>query len=102
MSDGVSARFQKYMVRLEGGNFRVEEGGEILPMGFFATRFVEAASPDSAAQMCAGFVQDEYVGLARNADGDPPTICVTEVVEIESFGDYDVPGSGATWFEEED
>lgn len=90
------------MVRLEGRNFWVNWEGEILRMGFVTTRFVETASPDSAARVCTGLVLDEFSAWARNADRDPPVVSVTEVFEVESFGDYDVPGSGATWFEEED
>lgn len=101
MGSGVGGRTRKYVVRLEGSNFWIEEDGETLPRGFFATRFVEAVGLDSAAEAGLALVRAEFLEWARNAGGDPPDVSVTEVVELDSFGDYAVPGAGATWFDEE-
>ena len=68
-------------------------------MGFFTTRFVEAASPQEAAQKATDMVHQEMKTFLSNGPQDPWTLSVVEVWEDAQQFDSYAPGSGCTWFE---
>ncbi len=92
---------KKYSVMLEGRNIYLNRG-RIERMGFFTTRWVEAISKDEAEKMAVELVNQELeaLGILRNSPEDPPTFVVEKVREVDSFGDFIVPGKGFTFFQD--
>lgn len=72
--------------------------------GFFTTRFVEADTPEAAEQLVVGLVRQDpdLQAAVRNEPTDPPMICVDSVSEIQSFDGYQIPGTGYSWFPDDD
>jgi hypothetical protein len=87
---------------LRGENFKVAMEGSA-KLGFFTTRFVEAATPDAAERIAVDMVrQDVHLHhVVRNAPADPPMIYLEDLAEIPSFDGYPVPGAGYSWFPDE-
>lgn len=87
----------KYRVIVKGENFwmRVEKKPQHL--GFYTTRFVEAASVEEAKQHAVQLVREDpkLAGTVLNESSDPPIICVEEIAEVASF---DTVGSSPAGF----
>ena len=97
LKSGLQMSKSTYKVVLRGENFLVESGGTIQKLGFFATRFVQAAS-ESEAELLAVAVVKSDPGLVKavlNERSDPPMI---NIEEVEPVVTPDGPGSGYTFF----
>jgi hypothetical protein len=77
----------KYKVFLHGHNFLIDIDGEVGKHGFYTTRYVEAADPESAAELAVERLrEDRHIDtIGMNDEDDPPRVEVDEVEEIESF-----------------
>jgi hypothetical protein len=96
----------KFSVLLHGTGCRIEMGEgsrqnkpTIQALGFFTTRFVEAASAEEAARRAAEKVQEELSDL--NQSVVPPKVSVETVVEDEAGYSKYAPGGGFTWYRED-
>ena len=81
----------------EGENFPAEfnPDGKSL-MGFFATRWVEAADPHSAELAAVDLLRAEYGHVAPpEAWTEEAKVFVTEITEVAGC---EGPNSGATWY----
>ncbi|TRD10855.1 hypothetical protein FGU71_02545 [Erythrobacter insulae] len=91
----------KYSVMIEGVDFpaRLLEDADG-PLGFYATRFVEATDEQAAEFAALDSIKKELRPFFRERrnGGTNPLMFVHKVVEIKELPD-DAPGSGATWFE---
>ncbi|CAN7737048.1 hypothetical protein [Duganella sp. LjRoot269] len=93
---------KKYRVLLEGRNLLMEMQG-LERLGYFTTRYVEAADSEEAAEHAMDLVRKELIstGALLNALDDPPIVEVSEISRIESFNGIRVPGKGFTFFPED-
>lgn len=85
--------------RIEIGQGSRQNKPTIQALGFFTTRFVEAASAEEAARRTTGIVQEELRKLNQSAR--PPKILVESVVEDEAGYAKYAPGGGFTWYRED-
>ena len=96
---------KKYRVMVEGVNFLIgmEEGSsiEVGKYGFFTTRFVEALDADDAETKVIEMLRVELKTMVQNEKSDSPMMFVDEMEELETFGEFEVPGRGFTWFPDE-
>jgi hypothetical protein len=92
---------KKYKVLVEGVNFLIEMDSEIRKYGFFTTRFVEAWDQDEAEARVIEMLRVELKTLVQNAKSDSPMIFVEEMEELETFGEFRVPGTGFAWYPDE-
>ena len=90
---------KKYKILIEGNNFKISIDGIPQKYGFFTTRYVEAIDEEEAKRKVIDLVKSEIGSYILNNPEDPPYIEFEENLEIESFMDSNVPGSGFTWFE---
>lgn len=99
----------KFAVSLHGTGCRVEvtkrrwgllRQTTIRPAGFYTTRFVEAATSDEAAARAIAVVQEELKDL--NHSDSPASITAEGVREDEEGFFRYAPGSGFTWYLEDD
>ncbi len=89
----------KFRVMLEGENLWVRLDREPQHLGFFTTRFVEAADPDEAARRAVDLVRGDLRDRLLNAPDDSPRVVVDEIVEVARFpSDVELPGHGYTWY----
>lgn len=97
----------KFAVSFHGTGCRIEvdEGKWLRPkptiqaVGFYTTRFVEAASEAEAVNKATKIVQEELRRLNRSVHA--PTVSVESVAEDEvSYAKY-APGRGFTWYRED-
>jgi hypothetical protein len=73
-------------------------------IGFWTTRYVEAAAKSEAAEKAVSLVRGEE-RLARVVNeewGGKPILKAAEVEQLESLGEASVVGAGYTFFEESD
>ena len=86
-----------------GRNFLVRVENEVRKHGFYATRFVEARDEGEAESKIIEMLRNDavLVALTRNERSDPPMMYVEEIEELKSFGKFNVPGSGFTWYQEQ-
>ena len=96
---------KKYKVMVEGVNFliRVENGVgiEIRKYGFFTTPFVEAWDTDEAEARVIEMLRVELKTRVQNKKSDSPMMFVEEIEELETFGEFEVPGAGFAWYPDE-
>ena len=73
-------------------------------MGFYATRFVEAESPEQAEYLSFKLIKNDsnLKETVLNDQADPPMIYLENLNELSSFGDNAVPGSGYSFYLEEE
>ncbi len=90
----------KYKVFIEGKNFIIRSDDGVDTLGFYATRFIKAYSVSKAEQKSMDLIRKELKGIVLNEKDDPPILFIEEIDELESFGEYPVPGTGFTWFKE--
>ena len=99
----------KYAVSLHGTGCRIEVTERrfgllsrtvLRPAGFYTTRFVEAATREEAAAAAVGLVLDEVKELNRS--GTPPAVTAEEVREDPEGYARHAPGSGFTWYLQDD
>ena len=88
----------KFKIIVEGKNFNILIENAVQKCGFFTTRFVEADSLDSAENTALDLIREELKGMVLNEEDDPPSLFFDQIEEIKSFGDHQVPGTGFTWY----
>ncbi|MFC1567746.1 hypothetical protein ACFL3K_00900 [Pseudomonadota bacterium] len=88
---------KKYKVLVKGNNYKTVVGSRTQEFGFHTTRFIEAKDYIAAKMRAMELVVEELDQVVfHNPDG-APEIEVPQLIEVESFDDHDVPGSGFTW-----
>ncbi len=90
----------KYRLMIEGNNFLAKSDEGLIKEGFFTTRFIEAENESIAIKKTMISIRDEISDYYFNDNDDTPNMKIEEIVELNSFGDNKVPGSGFTWFKE--
>lgn len=95
---------KKYMVTLDGQNFEVEFDGKVQKLGFFTTRWIEAVDPKKAELKAVELVKtdESLVKAVRNKKDNPPMIYLSELSEIDSFDNVNVPGCGYSFYPDKD
>lgn len=83
---------------VEGINFLIGVDNEIRKYGFFTTRFVEAWDKDEAEASVIDMLRVELKALVQNEKSDSPMMFVEEIQELETFGEFPVPGVGFAWY----
>jgi hypothetical protein len=90
----------KFSVVIEGKNFPARMLSDAAsPVGFFATRFIEANDAKAAELTAVQMLKDEFMPLLGEPlpqDGTP-TLHLDEISEVSEFP-AQPPGSGASWF----
>jgi len=92
---------KKYKLYIEGKNILIDIDDQVGKHGFFTTRFIKAQDTKDAEKIALQLIRDELKSVVLNGRSDPPTFLFQEINEIDSFGDYLVPGAGFTWFDSE-
>jgi len=68
-----------YRVLLHGHNLWLALDGRVRHLGFYVTRFVQAASPVEAERRALReIIEEPYLRYAHNKAGDPPFVDVRE------------------------
>ena len=80
----------------------VNDGKNTL-MGFYTTRWVEASSPKEAEIVAIEMIKNdqELSEAIINEKDNPPMLYAEEILEIESFEGVNPPGTGYTFYPEE-
>lgn len=94
----------KYSVVIEGRNFPARVLADAKsPVGFFATRFVEAATPQQAEEIAIEMLKSEYEQLlgAKLADEPMPTLHLDQIKELKEFPEG-YANTGTAWFPMDD
>ena len=86
----------KYRLMIEGKNFVLK--GKAEKLGFYTTRYVEGANEEEATNRALDLIRTEIKGNVEKDTDANPEMFVKEIVELESFEDANVPGSGFSWF----
>ena len=86
---------------VEGVNFLIGMDSEIRKYGFFTCRFVEAWDKDEAEAKVIEMLRVELKTLVQNEKSDSPMMFLEEIEELETFGEFKVPGAGFTWYPDE-
>ncbi len=86
---------------VEGVNFLIGVGSEVRKHGFFTTRFVEAWDKREAEARVMDMLRVELKTLVQNENSDSPVMFVEEIEELETFGEFKVPGAGFAWYPDE-
>lgn len=70
---------------IRGEHFLLESEGQVRALGFYTTRFVEAADPEAAEFAAVDLIRtDQKIrNSVRNHRSDPPKMFVDEIEEIE-------------------
>lgn len=92
---------KKYRVVVEGNNYKTVVDNNLRKFGFYTTRFVEAKDYIAAKMKALELVVEDLDHIIFNNPEGFPDIDVSQPVEVESFGDCEVPGSGFIWRMEE-
>jgi hypothetical protein len=82
---------------LEGENYALKSGGKPALLGFFTTRWVEAADAHEAENKAIDLIRGDKSLAHRPRAGFTPMIYVREIVEAPSKPD-DAPNRGFTFF----
>ena len=100
-------RTSKYGVLLKGYGCRIRgssldrHDADVLYMGFFTTRFVQASSRDDAVNEAKRLVAQELMSLLVDQNIESIPLEVEEVFEDPEDFDERAPGSGYTFFEQQ-
>lgn len=92
----------KYNVTVEGSNFLINIEKIDQKYGFFTTRFINAENSLSAEKKALDYIRNELKDIVLNEQSDPPMMFLDKIEKAETFGDQKTPGSGFTWFKDED
>ncbi len=94
----------KYRVFIEGKNFLIEFDDKPKNTGFFTTRYVEAVDSAEAENKAIELIKNDsdLRSTILNEPNDPPKMYVEEIEELASFEGFEIPGTGYTFFEEEE
>ncbi|HIK45686.1 MAG TPA: hypothetical protein IGR64_12505 [Leptolyngbyaceae cyanobacterium M65_K2018_010] len=91
-----------FRVLVLGEHCKMDVSGDRCYMGFYVTRFVEAATPEDARVAAIAAVRRDarLDGLILNDEADPPLLLIDE---IEAVSELDVPAvePGIVFFRDE-
>ena len=92
-----------YEVELNGRNFLLEVDGVPRRMGFYILRYVDATSPQEAAQAAVRVVRG-YESLANvlNDRSDPPKIYAEDIIELSEAPEPNEIELGLSFYSEDD
>jgi hypothetical protein len=93
----------RYRVLVRGANFLLELEGERRRFGFYATRFVRAASRQEAEAKAVELVRSDeqlITGVLNEAD-DPPMLYVEEAEKLGPLRGLAGANAGFTFYREE-
>ncbi len=88
---------KKFKVLIKGNDYKTAVGSRVQTFGFHTTRFIESDSDDSAKERALKLVKRQLEDIVFNNPAGSPVVEALQFVEVESFGDNEVPGSGFTW-----
>ena len=93
---------KKYKLFIHGENFLLNLD-QSQKHGFYTTRFVEAENEGEAEEKAVGMLRNDsnLRDKVSNAVSDPPKMFVEKIVELNSFEGIDLPGTGYTFYVEE-
>lgn len=91
-----------YLVQINGRNFLIELEGHLARWGFFTHRVVEASDPEAAEKAAVQMVREteSLRVVVRNAPGDPPTMVVSELAELDPTAPREEVATGIIWYDE--
>ena len=95
---------KNYRVKLNGKNFKIELEGKIEKLGFYTTRWVQADNIQEAELKAVNLVREDksLAASIRNERSDPPVIYPDGLTEIDNFDGINVPGTGYSFYLDED
>lgn len=75
-----------FRVLVNGRNFLLDFDGEARRVGFYATRTVEAATPDEAESAAVELLRRDALlrEVTLNEQTDPPMMYVEEIIEVRN------------------
>jgi hypothetical protein len=87
-------------VLLNGENFLLNFDGRPQKMGFYVTRFVDAADADDAENAAVALLREDALlkGLVLNGRDDPPMLYAEEVEELEADAHAEQVDMGFSWY----
>ncbi len=92
-----------FRTSIRGEHFLIEKDGQVCPLGFYTTRFVEADGPDVAESAAVDLIRaDQKLRTSvRNDRADPPRIFIDEIEEIQ-FSDVPANNPGYVFFPDDE
>ena len=95
---------KKYQVLLEGKNFLIEYEGKLQKHGFYTTRYIEAENPEEAELKAVEAIKSDkkLIESVKNYRADAPMIYLEEISELETFENVKPPGSGYSFYIDEE
>ena len=95
-------RMSKYRVLLNGQNFLLNFDGLPQKLGFYVTRFVDAADDEEAEKAAVALLRDDasLKGLVLNGRDDPPMLYADEVEELAAYDPEEHVNTGFSWYTE--
>jgi hypothetical protein len=92
-----------YEVELNGQNFWLEVDGVPTRMGFYALRYVEASTPQDAAQAAVKLIRKhESLANVLNERSDPPKVFAEDIIELSEEPQSDEMEPGLSFYSEDD
>ena len=92
-----------YEVELNGRNFWLEVDGVPRRVGFYALRYVDATSPQEAAQAAVQATwKDESLANVLNDCSDPPKIYAEDIIELSEVPQPNEIELGLSFYSEDD
>ena len=92
----------KFKVLINGANFLLDLEGREQKVGFYATRFVEAATADEAESAAVELLRaDEWLkNSTLNEKTDSPMLYVEEIIEVSRRKKDEDVNTGFTFYTE--
>ena len=81
---------------IEGKNFLLK--GSAKKTGFYTTRYVQDIGKEKAITTALNIIRQQLKNNVVKESGSNPEMFIEEIVELETFENIKVPGSGFTWF----
>lgn len=92
-----------YEVELNGRNFLLEVDGGPKRVGFYILRYIDAKSPQEAAQAAVQAIwKHESLENVLNERSDPPTIYAEDIIELSEIPHPDEIELGLSFYSEDD
>lgn len=92
-----------YEVEINGRNFLLEVDGVPARLGFYVLRYVDAPSPQEAAQAAVqGIWKHESLTTVLNDRSDPPRIYAEDIIELSEVPQPDEIELGLSFYSEDD
>jgi len=88
---------KKFRVVVEGNNYKTAIDNKPQKLGFHTTRFVEGKDYIAAKMKALELVIEELDHIVFSNPETAPDIDVSLLIEVKSFDNCEVPGSGFTW-----